>query len=117
MALIGSAARGQASTLRRMGRRCAIMTAPIRCAIYGTGHGHDVGKLRVLQESPDWEFAGACEPDPERQARCAHDPTWAGVRWLDERELLDDPTVQMVAVESDVPRLLTLATEAMAAGK
>jgi len=93
------------------------MSTPIRAGILGTGHGHDVGKLRVLQQSPDWEFVGACEPDPEARVRRERDPAWAGVRWLDERELLDDPTLRMVAVESDVPRLLPLAVKAVAAGK
>lgn len=93
------------------------MTTPIRCGILGTGHGHDVGKLRELQQSPDWTFVGACEPDPGIRAERQRDPGWAGVRWLDEQELLDDPTVRMLAIESDVPRLLPLALKAMAAGE
>jgi predicted dehydrogenase len=90
---------------------------PIRCGILGTGHGHDVGKLRVLQQSPDWELAGACEPDPVALAQRKEQPAWTGVRWLTEQELLEDPMVRMVAVESDVPRLLPLAKRAVAAGK
>src|SRR5205814_5822839 len=93
------------------------MITPIRCGILGTGHGHDAGKLRVLRQSPDWEFVAACEPDPDARANREGDPAWAGVRWLTEGDLLDDPAVQMLAIESDVPRLLPFATKAMAAGK
>jgi predicted dehydrogenase len=91
--------------------------AAIRAGILGTGHGHAVGKLRVLQQSADWELAGVCEPDGEAKARRQAEAAWAGVRWVEEDELLADPTVRMVAIESEVPHLLPLAAEAVAAGK
>jgi hypothetical protein len=37
--------------------------------ILGTGHGHTLRKLRVLQESGDWELARVSEPDPEPRGR------------------------------------------------
>jgi predicted dehydrogenase len=93
------------------------MTEPIRAGILGTGHGHAAGKLKVLQQSPEWELAGVCEPDPQWKARRQGEADWAGVRWVTEAELLDDPSVRMVAVESEVPQLLPLAQKAVAAGK
>lgn len=90
---------------------------PLRAGILGTGHGHAVGKLRVLQQSPEWEFAGVCEPDAAARARREREAVWAGVRWVGEAELLEDPAVRMVAVEGEVPELLPLAERVVAAGK
>lgn len=93
------------------------MSQPIRTALLGTGHGHALGKLRVLRDSPDWELVGVCEPDPAWKARREADPNWAGVRWLEEAEVLDDPALRMVAVESEVQQLLPLARRVIDAGK
>lgn len=93
------------------------MDQPIRTGVLGTGHGHALGKYRVLERSPDWELLGVCEPDPELQARRREELAWAGVRWVEAAELLEDPTVRMLAVESDVPRLLSHARLAVDAGK
>jgi predicted dehydrogenase len=93
------------------------MPPPLRAAILGTGHGHALGKLRVLESSPDWELTGVCEPDPALRAQREHEPAWAGVRWLDEAAVLEDATIRMVAVESEVPQLVPLGRRAVAAGK
>jgi len=93
------------------------MNAPIRAGILGTGHGHAVGKLRVLQASADWELAGVCEPDAAARARRQGEDAWSGVRWVEEAELMEDPAVRMLAVEGEVPELLPLAERAAAAGK
>jgi len=93
------------------------MSTGIRCGILGTGHAHAVGKLRVIQQSDDWELVGVCEPDPALRTRREGDEAWADVRWVDEDELLGDPTVQMIAVESEVQQLLALGRKAVDAGK
>jgi predicted dehydrogenase len=93
------------------------MATPIRAALLGTGHGHALGKLRVLQESPDWALAGVCEPDAELRARRKTEASWAGVQWLSEEELLADGTIRMVAVEAEVPELLGLGRKVIDAGK
>ncbi len=89
----------------------------IRCGILGTGHGHAVGKLKVLQDSPDWDLAGVCEPDPNLRTRREREEAFANVRWLTESELLDDPELKMVAVEGAVPHLLDQADKVVDAGK
>ena len=81
------------------GRKRPKMKEIIRCGILGTGHGHAVGKLKVLQDSPDWDLAGVCEPDPKLRERREREEAFADVRWLTESELLDDPELKMVAVE------------------
>ena len=93
------------------------MKRGIPCAILGTGHGHAVGKLRVLQQSADWDLVGVCEPDPDLEVRRKADAAFAGVRWLSESEVLEDPGVKMIAVEGAVPHLLDLGEKAVEAGK
>ena len=90
---------------------------PIRCAVLGTGHSHALGKLDVLRKFPEWELAGVCEPDAAWRERRQQEDNWQGVAWLEEAAVLDDPTIRMIAVESEVPQLLPLAERAIDAGK
>lgn len=90
---------------------------PIRCAVLGTGHAHALGKLNVLREFPEWELVGVCEPDDSWREQRQQEDSWQGLTWLEETEVLDDPTIQMIAVESEVPQLLPLGEKAIAAGK
>jgi len=93
------------------------MSDPIRCGLLGVGHGHTLGKLEALRGSDDYEFVGVCEPDAAVRSQWENDERLAGVRWLARDELLGDDTVSMVAVESNVPRLLPLGRAAIDAGK
>jgi predicted dehydrogenase len=93
------------------------MATRLKAGILGTGHAHATGKLRVLQQSADWELVGVCEPDPEWRARAERDKAWAGVKWLGEEQLLADPSVRVIAVESEVRQLLALGQKAIDAGK
>ncbi len=93
------------------------MSDKICCGLLGTGHAHAVGKLRVLQESSDFELVGVCEPDATWRAQREGEDAFKTIRWLTELELLDDTTVQMVAVESAVQDNLPLARKAVEAGK
>lgn len=93
------------------------MTSPIRCGMLGTGHAHAPGKLEVLRQSCDYIFVGACEPDETLRAQREKDKRFDGVRWISQDELLGDDSVDMVAVESDVPQLLELGRAAIDAGK
>ena len=47
----------------------------IRTGILGTQHSHLSGKLKAMQNSPDYEVVSICEPDAElpggrRKPRC-----------------------------------------------
>ncbi len=89
----------------------------IKCGLLGIAHSHAVGKLRALQQSSDWELVGVCERDEKLRAQQQSDAAWNGVRWVSERELLDDASVQMIAVESAVPDQLALGRKVVEAGK
>ncbi|MFA6243900.1 MAG: Gfo/Idh/MocA family oxidoreductase [Candidatus Hydrogenedentales bacterium] len=97
----------------------AVHAAPsrIRCGILGIDHAHGIDIFNVLSKSGDIELAGICEPDEEVRKQYEAMPRLKDVPWLSLDELLGDSALQMVAVESAVPRLLSLARAAVDAGK
>lgn len=95
------------------------MTAPIRMAQWGVGHGHAEGKLIAMQASPHVDFAGVCELDSGRR-RAADRPgsAFQGVRWFDDAsEFLDDPGIAAVAAEGRNDESLAQAARVVRAGK
>jgi predicted dehydrogenase len=87
---------------------------PIRAGVYGVGHAHAMGKVGALRKLPEFELVGVCEPDP---AIPRTHPALAGVRWISEKELLEDQSIELVAVESRVQQGLGYARRAIDAGK
>jgi len=94
-----------------------IMANLIRTGILGTAHAHAVGKLRTIQISPEYELVGVCEPDDALRTRRQNEESFWDVRWLSEEELLDDASVQLVAVEGRVQDNLEFTRHAIEAGK
>ncbi len=89
----------------------------IRCGMLGIDHAHGLDIFEVLSKSNDFELAGICEPDDAVRLQFAAIPRLNDVKWLSQEELLGDAALQMVAVESAVPRLLSLARAAVDANK
>jgi predicted dehydrogenase len=73
---------------------------PVRAAMVGTGHGHANSKARSLRQMPEFSFAGACRPDDRDPIR---GPEFQNVEWLSLAQLLEDATIEMVAVEGADP--------------
>lgn len=86
---------------------------PVRAAVYGVGHAHAMGKVEALRRLPEFELVGVCEPDSSIPR--SH-PALGGVRWLTEKEVLDD-SIEFIAVESRVQENLLYAKRAIDAGK
>lgn len=84
----------------------------VGAAFLGLGHSHAPEKLRLVMASPDYEFLGAWEDDEKVRSSANRD-----IRWREKREILSDPRVEVIFVESDVPRHESLALEAVQAGK
>jgi predicted dehydrogenase len=93
------------------------MPEPLGIAMLGTTHAHAAGKMDVLRASPSWRVIGACEPDAEALAEQREHPSFQGVAWLTQEELLAHPDVRAVAVEGDVADNVALAQAAVAAAK
>lgn len=87
--------------------------AKIRIGFLGVSHSHAWDKTVVVRESPHWELAGVVEKDPAVRRRYEK----AGIRVLSDEELLGDPTIRVVAVESAVPQHARDARRALSAGK
>jgi predicted dehydrogenase len=91
----------------------------IRMAQYGTRHGHAAGKLQSMIQNKDVEFVGIFEPDQKRRADLqAHDGTYRGQRWYDHAaEMLEDPTIDVIASEGLNAESLVQTEEIVHAGK
>ena len=76
--------------------------AKIKIGFLGGTHSHAADKIRIARESPDWDLAGVWELNEAPSKKAA---------------MLNDATVQVIAVESDVKSHERLALEALRAGK
>jgi predicted dehydrogenase len=85
----------------------------IRVAVFGTGHAHAISKIRTLRRMPEFEFAGICRLDGEP----SDGEVFQGVRWLSTDELLNDTSIELVAIESRVKQNLKCAKLCVDAGK
>ena len=83
----------------------------LRIGFLGASHSHATGKIKAVQESPDWELIGVCEEDKRLQAEYAK----TGIPVLSQEELLRRS--QVVAVESDVQDHARHAKLALSAGR
>ncbi len=86
----------------------------IRAAVIGTAHGHAASKVQALRRLPAFDLAGVCRPDADEPAE---GEAFKGIRWLSLDEILHDPTIEMVAVETRVERNLRYAEQCVNAGK
>ncbi|MDR3635818.1 MAG: Gfo/Idh/MocA family oxidoreductase [Isosphaeraceae bacterium] len=88
----------------------------IKVGQIGVGHAH-ASKLAVFRRSADYEVVGVVEPDPELRARAEAQDTYRGVHWLTQEQLLNEPGLQAVLVETRVRDLLDTAEACVKAGK
>lgn len=115
--LITTAASSVLASAMRPTAVTAQEQAPVRCGLYGLGHSHAFDALKVLRASEDYEVVGYCEPDEAMHDRYGGAEALQGLNRISEAELLEDESVHMLAVESNVPRLLEFAEKTIAAGK
>jgi predicted dehydrogenase len=96
------------------GAPAAAENKRIRVAVFGTVHGHARSKIRALRALPEYEFVGICRPDPDQPD---HGDVLEGVRWLSLEEILQDSSIELVAVESRIEYNLQYAQKFVNAGK
>ncbi|MDR3406048.1 MAG: Gfo/Idh/MocA family oxidoreductase [Chthoniobacter sp.] len=112
-----SALAGLAAVAPTRAQDASARPAKIRIGQIGTGHAHAAGKMETMRKSGDYEVVGVVEPDPERRAKAEKSPTYTGVPWMTEEQLLNAPGLQAVAVETLVKDLVPTATRCITAGK
>ncbi len=90
----------------------------VRLAQIGVGHVHAAGKTRVLRTTPGAELVGVFEPDDAlRRARTGVAP-YDGLTWFESvDDLLGDPSIAGVLVETSPFENVAWAGRALAAGK
>lgn len=89
---------------------------PIKYGQIGVGHAH-ASKFSVYQQSEDYEVVGIAEPNERLRQNAQKIETYRDVRWLSVEQLLNEPGLQVVGVETEVAELLDTAEQCIAAGK
>ncbi|MBM3739741.1 MAG: Gfo/Idh/MocA family oxidoreductase [Acidobacteria bacterium] len=89
----------------------------IRAGVLGTKHGHTTGKLNAMRNSPDYEVTSICENDPAARARAQSNPQFKGLRWVEEDQLLGDPSLNLIVVQCSVWEALPWGKKVIDAGK
>ncbi len=90
----------------------------IRIAQIGTLHAHAAGKMDALRALPDlYDVVGYAEPIAARQAAAQKVKSFAGLKYLTEAEILADPTIRAVVIETTLADSARAALAALKAGK
>lgn len=86
----------------------------VRAAFLGASHSHAYDKVRLVRGHPRYELAGIWEPDAQVRAGLSK---LGPLPFKEKSEILGDPGVQAIFVESGVAQHAGLALEAVSAGK
>ncbi|XZE19871.1 Gfo/Idh/MocA family protein [Pirellulaceae bacterium SH449] len=93
-------------------------TTRIRIGQIGTSHSHASGKMDAIRSMPElYEVVGIAEPIAGRQTTAARQRSYAGLTWLAEEELLADPSVTAIVVETTLDDSARAALACLRAGK
>ena len=109
---------GTAAALASLGasRLSAQEPRRIKVAQLGVQHAHAT-KLSVYRNSPDYEVIGISESDRTARDKAMGMDAFRDLKWMSEAELLGQPGLEVVLVESHVRDSLRLARQAIEAGK
>ncbi|MCA9173932.1 MAG: Gfo/Idh/MocA family oxidoreductase [Planctomycetales bacterium] len=91
------------------------MPDKIRYGQIGVGHAH-ASKLQVYRDSADYEVVGIAEPDPELRRRAESQAPYRDLPWMSVEQLLNQPKLQVVGIETRVADLLAYGGQAVDAG-
>ena len=87
--------------------------APIGIGFLGASHSHASAKLKAVLRSKDWRVVAACEPDGKVRKELES----LGIRLVSREQLLGDPAIQVIAVESPVAQHAPDGKAVLKAGK
>lgn len=89
----------------------------IKVGQIGVGHDHAAGKMDTLRKLADtFDVVGVVEPDPELRKAWQNHPTYRGLTWMTEEQLLNTSGLRAVAVETLVGDLVPTAIRSVSAG-
>ena len=104
-----------ASTMPTASAGRTASRSKIRIGQFGTTHAH-ASKLSVYRASEDYEVVGLVEPDAKRREAAEQNAVFKGLPWMTAEQLLNQPGLQAVLVETDVCDLLSNAEPCVQAG-
>ena len=86
----------------------------VKIAQYGTLHDHASGKTRVMKESPDVDLVGIYEPDELAKQKRENNSLFQDLHWFTSpADILEDNSIQAVAVQGQVVDNLSFAEQAL----
>lgn len=89
----------------------------IRVGQIGTKHGHASGKWEAVKKQSDhFELVGIVEADQTQKEKVQRTATYADCTWLTVEQLLNEPGLQLVFVETEIDQLLDVAEKCLKAG-
>jgi predicted dehydrogenase len=95
-----------------------VNSGRIKVAQIGTKHPHAEGKFATLLDLPDlYEVVGICEDDPAQRERVAGRKPYQSSQWLESDQILNNPEIQLVSVETEIDQLVPTALRCLKAGK
>ncbi len=88
----------------------------IRVGQIGTKHGHAGGKCEAIKKlSEDFELVGVVEEDQTLRERAQSASSFSGCTWMTTDQLLGQPGLELVLVETDIDHLLSTAEQCLSA--
>jgi predicted dehydrogenase len=89
----------------------------IRVGQIGTKHGHASGKLEALSKLNEYfELVGVVEEDQAQREKVQKTSAYQNCTWMSLDQLLSQPNLQLVLVETDIDQLLNMAETCLLAG-
>jgi predicted dehydrogenase len=107
-----SALTSATSVLRAQGNK----PPPLKIGQIGVGHAHAT-KLEHYRNSADYDVVGIVEPDKLLRERAAEQAAFRDLKWMTAEQLLNEPNLAAVLVETRVEDLLPTAKLCIDAGK
>ena len=90
----------------------------VKLAQYGVLHDHASGKARVMKESDEVDFCGVFEPDSVAREAVENVDPYRDLNWFSCKEdMLNDETIDGIAIQGKVSDNLTFADEVLSHNK
>ncbi len=89
----------------------------IRTGILCIQHSHLAGKLKAMQDNPDYEVAAVCEPNETIRSQRGANPLLKDLRWVSLDDLLGDKSIDLIVFEGEVKDAIPFGKRVLDAGK
>ena len=91
--------------------------ARIRVGMLCIQHSHFAGKVKAMQENPDYEVVAVCEPDEATRTKRGGHAMFNGLKWVQMDELLGDKSLDLIVFEGEVKDAIPYGRRVLEANK